>query len=72
MSTIALAVKGSGSSDRTRHVSIRYFWIKDKIDNGDIEVIYKPTEDMIADIMTKPLHGDHFIRLRKILLNWDC
>ena len=72
MSTIALAVKGSASSDRTRHVSIRYFWMKDRIASGDIEVVYKPTDDMIADIMTKPLHGDHFVRLRKALLNWDC
>jgi hypothetical protein len=72
MSTIALAVKGSSSSDRTRHVSIRYFWMKDRIEAGDIEVIYKPTDDMIADVLTKPLHGDKFTRLRNLLLNWHC
>ena len=71
-STMALAVKGSASSDRTRHVSIRYFWMKDKVQNGDIEIIYKPTDDMIADILTKPLHGDKFARLRDLLLNWNC
>jgi hypothetical protein len=72
MSSIALAVKGAGSSDRTRHVSIRYFWMKDRCESGDIEIVYKPTEEMVADILTKPLHGDTFIRLRKLLLNWDC
>ena len=72
LSTIALAIKGAGSSDRTRHVSIRYFWMKDRINSSEIEVVYKPSEDMIADIMTKPLHGAIFIRLRQLLLNWNC
>jgi hypothetical protein len=72
MSTIALATKGAGSSDRTRHVSIRYFWMKDRVASGDIEIVYKPTADMVADILTKPLHGDLFIRLRRLLLNWTC
>jgi hypothetical protein len=72
MSTIALANKGAGSSDRTRHVSIRYFWMKDRVASGDIEIVYKPTADMVADILTKPLHGDLFIRLRRLLLNWTC
>ena len=72
MSTIALATKGASSSDRTRHVSIRYFWMKDRVDSGDIEIVYNPTADMVADILTKPLHGELFIRLRKLLLNWKC
>ncbi len=67
MSTIALANKGAESSDRSRHVSIRYFW-KDRVASGDIENIYKPTADVIADILTKTLHGDLFINL----LNWTC
>jgi hypothetical protein len=69
-STITLASNGTPSSDRSRHVSIRFFWMKDKIKNGEIEIIYKPTDDMIADILTKPLHGRKFIHLRDRLLNW--
>jgi hypothetical protein len=70
-STMKLATNGTSSSNRTRHVSIRYFWIKDRCDTGDVEVIYKPTTEMIADILTKPLHGDTFKALRALLLNWD-
>ena len=70
MSTIALATRGAASSDRTRHVSIRCAWLKDRHDTGDIETIYMPTEDMIADILTKPLQGEQFKRLRSLLLNW--
>jgi hypothetical protein len=69
-STMALANKGRSTSERTRHVDIRYFWIKDRIDSGDIVVQYLPTADMLADLLTKPLQGDLFVRLRYLLLNW--
>jgi hypothetical protein len=71
-STIALADNGGSTSDRTRHVAIRYFWVKDRIESGDIEVIYCPTDNMIADILTKPLVGSLFVRLRSLLLNLVC
>jgi len=70
-STIALSTKGAASSDRTRHVSIRHFWTKDRIESGDIEIIYLPTTEMVADILTKPLHGELFVKLRDLLLNWS-
>jgi hypothetical protein len=71
LSTKALAERGAAASDRTRHVSLRYFWITDRMKSGDIEVIYKPTNDMVADILTKPLQGEQFKRLRDLLLNWS-
>ena len=70
-STIALTANGQSNSDRTRHIKVRYFWIKDRVDEGDIEIIYTPTEDMVADILTKPLQGEQFTRLRQLLLNWS-
>ena len=68
-STIRLLINGKSSSDRTKHIKIRYFWLKDRVDVKDILVEYMPTEEMIADILTKPLQGDLFIRLRKALMN---
>ena len=69
-STMALINKGSSSSERTRHIKIRHFWVKDRVDAGDVEIVYIPTEDMTADILTKPLQGPTFLRLRQMLLNW--
>ena len=69
-STIALVNNGMSKNDRTRHINVRYFWTKERIDIGEIEVKYLPTEDMIADILTKPLQGIKFIQLRACLLNW--
>jgi hypothetical protein len=67
-STISLAEKGKSTSARTRHIHLRYFLIKDRIAQGDIVVKYIPTGEMTADILTKPLQGEHFRRLRKQLL----
>jgi hypothetical protein len=70
-STITMIKKGRSTSERTRHINIRFFFIKDKLDNGELTVEYLPTEEMIADILTKPLQGELFRKLRAKLLNWD-
>jgi ribosomal protein L24E len=69
MSTIAMMQRGRSNSERTRHVNIRFFWLKDRQDSGEIKIEYLPTKEMIADIMTKPLQGDAFTYMRGLLLN---
>ena len=71
MSTIVLAEKGSASSQRTRHIGIRFFFVKDRIDSGEVIVEHLSTTEMVADLMTKPLQGDLFRKLRRTLLNWE-
>lgn len=71
-SAILLEKNGRRSSGkRTRHISIRYFFVTDKIENKEMRVEYCPTEDMLADIFTKPLQGSLFRKLRDRLLNVD-
>jgi len=69
MSTMQLAENGRSTSERTRHIHVRYYFIKDRIDSGEIEIKYMPTKLMIADILTKPLQGELFRALRAMLLN---
>jgi len=69
-SAIKLAVNGRSNSSRTRHIAARYFFISDRIKTGEVVLKYISTSDQIADILTKPLQGAHFRRLRKLLLNW--
>jgi hypothetical protein len=70
MSTIQLIKNGFNSADRTRHIHIRHFFVKDKIDSKEVVVQYEPTESMIADLMTKPLMGNQFLKLRdQIMVN---
>ena len=68
-STIQLIRNGRSNSERTRHVDIRYFLLHDRISTGDVDIVCLPTTDMIADILTKPLQGELFKKLRKELLN---
>ena len=56
------------SSQRTRHVNIRYFFIKDRIASGEVDVKYCPTELMYADFLTKPLQGSKFIAFRDAIM----
>jgi hypothetical protein len=48
------------SSKRTRHINIRYFFIKDCIDKKMLKIEYCPTDDMIGDFPSKPLQGRKF------------
>jgi hypothetical protein len=49
----------------------RYFYIKDKIDSGDVKVVHCPTEEMVADFMSKPLQGKLFFYFRDSIMNID-
>ena len=44
-------------SDKSRHINIRYFFIKDVIKREKIEVTHCKTGDTMADYLTKPLQG---------------
>jgi len=70
-SAIRLAENGRSNSSRTRHIAIRFFFISDRINSKEIVVEYMKTQDMIADILTKPMQGALFRRLRSLLLNMD-
>ena len=53
-SAIALA-KDHQYHARTKHIDIRYHFIRWVCEQGHIQLIYCPTGDMLADVLTKPL-----------------
>ena len=68
MSTISMAEKGAATAHRTRHIRIRYFWVTDYVDRGEMCIQHMPTDQMVSDGLTKPLQGDAFIKFRNRLL----
>ena len=68
---IRLAENGRSTSNRTRHIKIRYFFLKQFLDSGELQVVYCPTDKMVADILTKPLQGEIFAKGRSYLLGYD-
>jgi hypothetical protein len=62
--------QGTGSFKRTKHIKVRFFWLKELIDQGQIELIYVHTDELVADILTKPVTGWKFQYLLYKLLGW--
>ena len=70
-SAIKLALNGRRSAGpKSRHIGIRYFWLKDRLRAGGITVRHCPTLAMLADFFTKPLQGHLFYKFRDALLGY--
>jgi hypothetical protein len=52
---------------RTKHIAIRYHFLRDHQRRGDIEIAYVSTKEQLADIFTKPLDEKTFTKLRNEL-----
>jgi len=48
---------------------IMCFLINDLKEKGLVSIKYGPTEEMVADYMTKPLHGSKFTTFRNMIMN---
>ena len=62
-------LKHSGNTGRTKHIDLRYNMIRETIVRHNVQVVYTPTKDMTADILTKPLGPNLFSHHQRVLLN---
>jgi hypothetical protein len=70
MSMLLLEKNGRISSSKwTKHIKAKYFLIKDYYDAEEIDVKFFPTDEMWADVLTKPLQGQKFRDMRAFLQN---
>jgi hypothetical protein len=68
-SAIKLETNGRISAGpKSRHINIRYFWIKDRSTDANITIRHCPTLAMLADFFTKPLQGHLFRKFKAVLL----
>jgi hypothetical protein len=60
-------IRNPGNHPRTKHIAIRYHYIREAVVSGQLQVRYCPTNEMAADIMTKSLgrvkHEQFMLRL---------
>ena len=71
-STMLLEKNGRASSGkRTRHIDIRFYFVADRVKNGELRIEHCHTEEMVADYFTKPLQGIIFYKLRDQVMNID-
>jgi hypothetical protein len=69
MSAIIMGVDGKGSFRNSKHMPVRFFFIKQQLDLGTAKLQHCPTEFMVADILTKPLQASLFRRMKAALIN---
>ena len=44
-----------GAGQRTKHFDTRYFWIQERVQDGDLSIKKVPTAKNCADVGTKPI-----------------
>ncbi|CAI7861151.1 unnamed protein product [Closterium sp. NIES-53] len=49
-----------GFVNRTKYIALRYFFVKDEVDKGKVDLTYCPTSDMAADFLTKRLSRQQY------------
>jgi hypothetical protein len=50
--------------DRSKHIEIRYHFIRDRVQKGAVKLQYISTDEQVADILTKPLVKGKFVFFR--------
>jgi hypothetical protein len=56
------------SGKRTRALNIRYFFLTDQVEKGNVMIVYCPIDDMVGDFHTKPLQGEKFRKFQNAIL----
>ena len=54
---------------KTKHIKANLLFIKDKVDSEEIKIVDFPARVMWSDILTKPLQGTEFRKIRGQLIN---
>jgi hypothetical protein len=49
---------------RAKHIKVRYHFLRDYAEKGEIEMKFIDTKSQLADIFTKPLDSSYFASLR--------
>ena len=70
MSCMALMKRGGPSSERSRHINIRHFWVAERVGDKEVLIEHLGTKKMFANVLTKPVQGMQFEQERLGLTNW--
>ena len=72
-STGALSVAGNAMfSSRTKHIALRFFFVRELIKRNKITLHHKPIQQMPADIATKHLSKQRFRELLQQIKDFTC
>ena len=66
MSAINVA-KDPEHHGKMKHLPLSYYWLRDEVNKGIIRPVHCPTQEMPADILTKPLPREKVVSCYKML-----
>lgn len=49
-------------SEKSKHIDVKYHYVKEQVKKGEISVKFKPTNEMVADFLTKSLSRVKFMK----------
>jgi hypothetical protein len=55
-------------SEKTKHIDLKWHFLKDHVEHGTVRLRYLPTYQMVADMLAKPLRGHALARHRRAIL----
>jgi hypothetical protein len=58
------------SRKRTKHIKAKFFFIKDRVDSGEMRIEHQPTEKMWSNVLTKLLQGTALRQMGAKLMNY--
>jgi KUP system potassium uptake protein len=58
-------------SEKTKHIGMKWRFLKDHVEQRTIKLRYLPTDQLVADMFTKPLHGPALTRHRSAVLGGE-
>ena len=64
--TTGLSIGSRHGLGKVKHIDTVFLWAQDKVLSGKAKLLKKHTDDMLADLFTKPLEAQ---RTRKLLTN---
>ena len=53
--------------ERSKHIDVKYYFLRDLSNDGTIKLVYYISEDQVANIQTKPLKLATFVKLCGLL-----
>lgn len=61
----AIAMAQKEETKRAKHIDVKYHFIRDAVSAGKIQLVYVPTKQQEADMLTKSLAAPSFLNLRR-------
>lgn len=65
-STIKLS-KNPVMHGKSKHIHVRFHFLRESTNQGEVKLVHCGTKDQLADIMTKALNREVFVKLRERL-----